>query len=277
MHLDPRKPRFPNPIDSTDSLDLNGIHRLNGLGRLLGLGRTQQDPLEPLTGIDRLIGINQLIGLNGLLRAQDSQIWIHTSWLHLLIYENATYPNFDELELAFLTFRLQFMHEKQNPSFSGSGESKKAWLDFQNRLPIKKFWTTTYTTPTDTNQHMSKFLKELWMPNSVWTKGLISTSITREELHQGCKQQKERIVGRSTGLSFSHHKAALEIPTLAKMDRIFRELPYKLRFLPKIWQSITDFRILKKLGVYNVAIVGLMWLGMPYEPILFMFERLQSA
>jgi hypothetical protein len=40
---------------------------------------------------------------------------------------------------------------------------------------------------------------------------------------------------------------------MAKMDRIFREVPYKHDFSPKkMWQSITNFEILKKAGVYDV-------------------------
>ena len=110
----------------------------------------------------------------------------------------------------------------------------------------------TYTPPTGTDQYMSEFIEELCMPNSVRTKGPIPTSLSPKEHCQGWKRQKERTAAESSGLSFSHHKAASENPTLAEMDRILRELPYKHGFSPEMWQSITDFEILKKLGVYDV-------------------------
>jgi hypothetical protein len=110
----------------------------------------------------------------------------------------------------------------------------------------------TYVPPPDTDQYMREFIEEMRMPNSVRKKGPISTSIPAEEHRQGWKKQKERTAAESTGLSFSHHKAASESPTLAEMDRILRELPYKHGFSPELWQSITDFEILKKSGVYDV-------------------------
>ena len=90
----------------------------------------------------------------------------------------------------------------------------------------------TYVPPPDTDQYMREFIEEMRMPNSVRKKGPISTSITPEEHRQGWKRQKERTAAESTGLSFSHHKAASECPTLAEMDRILRELPYKHGFPP---------------------------------------------
>jgi hypothetical protein len=111
----------------------------------------------------------------------------------------------------------------------------------------------TYAPPTGTDQDMMpEFIEELRMPELIRAKGPISTSITPEEYHQGWNPQKERTAAKSTGLSFSHHKAASESPTMAKMDRIFHELPYKHGFSPEMWQTITDFEILKKLGVYDV-------------------------
>jgi hypothetical protein len=70
--------------------------------------------------------------------------------------------------------------------------------------------------------------------------------ISPEEHCQGWKRQKERTAAKGKGLSFSHHKAAAESPTMAEMDRIFRELLYKHGFSPEMWKSITDFEILKK-------------------------------
>ena len=110
----------------------------------------------------------------------------------------------------------------------------------------------TYAPPIGTDQYMREFLDELRMPNSILIKGPISTSLTPEEHQRGWKRQKERTTAESKGSSFSHHKAASESPTLAEMDRILRELPYKHGFSPDMWQSITDFEILKKSGVYDV-------------------------
>jgi hypothetical protein len=48
----------------------------------------------------------------------------------------------------------------------------------------------------------------------------------------------------SMGLSFRHHEATLESPTLAEMERILQEFMYKHNFSPEMWQSsTTDFEI----------------------------------
>ena len=117
----------------------------------------------------------------------------------------------------------------------------------------------SYVPSTGTNQYMCEFLEELRMPNSIRNKGPISTSITPEEHCQGWKRQKERTAAKSKGLSFSHHKAAVESPTMAKMDRIFRELPYKHGFSQKCgnpsqtlkFSKSPESMMSKKCALYN--------------------------
>jgi hypothetical protein len=57
-------------------------------------------------------------------------------------------------------------------------------------------------------------------------------------------------------LSFSDHKAAAHHPgSLAKIDTLFRHIPYRNGFSPIRYQHITDFQILKKLGISAVALM----------------------
>jgi hypothetical protein len=47
-------------------------------------------------------------------------------------------------------------------------------------------------------------------------------------------------------------KAASQDITLAEIDTYMRTLPYTKGFSPQSWQLITDVKILKKAGVYDV-------------------------
>jgi hypothetical protein len=57
----------------------------------------------------------------------------------------------------------------------------------------------------------------------------------------------------SSGLSLSDHKAATDDPDMAEIDLLLCEIPYHQGFPPELYQVITDFEILKKPGVHDVA------------------------
>jgi hypothetical protein len=109
-----------------------------------------------------------------------------------------------------------------------------------------RFLEGAYVPPTGTNQYMCEFLEVPWMPHWIRNKVLISTSITPEEHCQGWKQQKERTAAKSTGPSFSHKAASSESLSMAEMDRIFRELPYKHGFcevkraIQSVWKEESE-------------------------------------
>jgi hypothetical protein len=86
----------------------------------------------------------------------------------------------------------------------------------------------SYVPPTGTDQYMCEFLEELRMPNSIRDKGPISTSTTPEEHCQGWKRQKERTAAESKGLSFSHHKAAVESPARQHRSQVSKPLSPKV-------------------------------------------------
>jgi hypothetical protein len=71
-------------MDSTNSSDSNGI---NGLDRFLGLNRTQHTEINRLTGLNRLLRTQKIFGFG----------FIPLGRTFYYSYENATYPNFNEL------------------------------------------------------------------------------------------------------------------------------------------------------------------------------------
>jgi hypothetical protein len=102
---------------------------------------------------------------------------------------------------------------------------------------------------------MRKVLEYLRMPACVIKEGPIDSTLSVADHIQGWKKQKERTASVRSDLSFSDHKAATRHPGMAKIDTLFRRIPYKHGFSPARYQNITDFQILKKSGIYAVALM----------------------
>jgi hypothetical protein len=66
------------------------------------------------------------------------------------------------------------------------------------------------------------------------------------------KKKKESTAAEPSGLSFTHFKASSFSPRIAKIDTLLRNMPRKYGFPLPSWQSITDFLILKKAGIFDV-------------------------
>jgi hypothetical protein len=95
---------------------------------------------------------------------------------------------------------------------------------------------------------MCKVLEYLHTPACVSREGLIDSTLSVHDHIQGWKKQKERTALVCSDLSFSDHKAATQHPGMAKIDTLFRRIPYKHGFSPARYQQITDFQILKNLA-----------------------------
>jgi hypothetical protein len=102
---------------------------------------------------------------------------------------------------------------------------------------------------------MRKVLEYLRMPDTVARKGPIDPNISVQEHIDGWNNQKARTASVHAALSFGDHKAAAQHPGMAKIDTLFRRIPYKNGFSPDLYRMITDFQILKKSGICDVELM----------------------
>jgi hypothetical protein len=110
----------------------------------------------------------------------------------------------------------------------------------------------TYEPPPDTDPYAVELLASLRTPQIVLSKGPVTTDLTLVEHKQGWKRQKEATASEPTGLPVSHYKAAAQDVTLSEVDSLLRNVPYREGFSPRSWQFITDVKILKKAGVFDI-------------------------
>ena len=113
----------------------------------------------------------------------------------------------------------------------------------------------TYQPPDGTDQYAKLLLDQLYIPWEVTKMVPISVDISTKEHKQSWKKQNERTLSEPTGLSFNHYKAASQDPLLADFDATMQNIPYAKGFAPKLWQNITDVKILKKVEVYDIDLM----------------------
>jgi hypothetical protein len=81
----------------------------------------------------------------------------------------------------------------------------------------------------------------------------LPTTITKEQQQDLWKKQKENMASEPSQLGFHHFKAGAMDDEIAAWDAMACSLPHKCQFSPEAWQVITDFQILKKIRVFDVA------------------------
>jgi hypothetical protein len=111
----------------------------------------------------------------------------------------------------------------------------------------------TYRVPDSVDAYTRTFLGFLKLPPNFVPPNDAATIITPEENRKAWSRQSERTASESTGLHFGHYKTAIQDNELCAFDAAMRSIPYHFGFSPKPWQRITDFQILKKLGVWDVS------------------------
>jgi hypothetical protein len=78
---------------------------------------------------------------------------------------------------------------------------------------------------------------------------------TEEHIIKPWMRQDKRTSSEPTGLSFNHYKAASQDPTLAAFDALLWNILYVNGFTPEIWKNITNIKILKKTGMYDIHLM----------------------
>jgi hypothetical protein len=98
-------------------------------------------------------------------------------------------------------------------------------------------------------------IDQVYCPWEVTVTVPINDEITTEEHIKAWKRHDKRTSSELTGLSFNHYKEASQAPTLAAFDALLGNIPYVNGFAPKIWKNITEVKILKKAGVYDIHLM----------------------
>jgi hypothetical protein len=113
----------------------------------------------------------------------------------------------------------------------------------------------TFDIPATCDPYLILLINGMRMPEKVRQMEPISTNISTEDHKSGWRKQKERTASARSDLGFSDHISATYHTGMAEIDRLFRQIPYKLGFSPKRYQRITDFEIVKRAGVYDVELM----------------------
>ena len=77
--------------------------------------------------------------------------------------------------------------------------------------------------------------------------------ITQEEHSYHWQHRQAGTASETSELSFPHYIAGSHHPQVAEIDAASRSAPYELGFAPTAWLHMTDFQILKKVGVCLVS------------------------
>jgi hypothetical protein len=127
-----------------------------------------------------------------------------------------------------------------------------------NTDQIEAILAGNYVSLAGTDPYMKELLEEMCMPaticKTIQKQGLTSTELPKEENKLGWTKRKLALA-ESTGLTMDHYAAGCEDPELNEIDTLSRQLPYQCGFSPESWRIITDVKILKKAGVYDVKLM----------------------
>jgi len=78
---------------------------------------------------------------------------------------------------------------------------------------------------------------------------------TREEFKQSWGKQNTQTSCESSKLPFSHHIANTYHKQLLEVDMTLHTVPFEMGFAPTPWEPMTDFELLKKLGVFDIELM----------------------
>jgi hypothetical protein len=111
----------------------------------------------------------------------------------------------------------------------------------------------TYNIPPSVNKYTKKFIEMLHLPPGFEPPPDLAIIKCPKEHRQAWSKQKERTSSEPAGLHFGHYKASIQDKELCAFDAAMRSISHCFGFSPTPWQRITDFQILKKAGVWDVA------------------------
>ena len=110
----------------------------------------------------------------------------------------------------------------------------------------------TYDPPPGINQFAKRLLDEMRIPAAAVPISPEDLDWSPEDVARAWRSQRLNTSAEPTGLSFAHLIVGSTDPSIAAVDAVLHNLPFKLGFSPKSWQIITDVAILKSKGVYDV-------------------------
>ena len=121
-----------------------------------------------------------------------------------------------------------------------------------NTKAVEETLAGTFDTSRIENPWLRRILEFARMPEQVKKTGILPSAISLEEHIEAWQKQRPETASTSTALSFTDHIAASYDPQMAEIDRQIREIPFKAGQSTHHGESIEDFQILKKAGVWDV-------------------------
>jgi hypothetical protein len=109
-----------------------------------------------------------------------------------------------------------------------------------------------YKIPPGIDPFAAKLLEGMQMHPNLANFDPVSPIITTEQHMALWKKQRETTAVEPTGLGFHHLVAGAYNHKIAAIDATISSIPCQEGFSPDPWQVITDFQILKKLGLFDV-------------------------
>ena len=117
---------------------------------------------------------------------------------------------------------------------------------------VKQVLSGSYFPPPDVVPHAADFLCALAIDKVPDKLRTAPTHITASENSAAWKKQRAGTASEPTNLSFSHYIAAAYSPEASEVDAATRSVPYEMGWSSEDWEVISDFQLLKNLGVYEV-------------------------
>jgi hypothetical protein len=157
-----------------------------------------------------------------------------------------------EQEAAYFAENTSRFTQSENTPFLQS-PLKEAIGVMPSADTVQKILYGQFEIPAGMDPFAARFLRAIRLPLAYRDEPTLPTAITKEQHQDLWKKQKENTASEPSRLGFHHFKAGAMDDKIAEWDAMARSLPRGRQFSPEAWQVITDFQILKKIGVFDVA------------------------
>jgi ribonuclease HI len=157
-----------------------------------------------------------------------------------------------EQEAAYFAENTSRFTQSENTPFLQS-PLKEAIGVMPSADTVQKILYGQFEIPAGVDPFAARFLRAIRLPLAYRDEPTLPTAITKEQHQDLWKKQKENTASEPSRLGFHHFKAGAVDDKIAEWDAMARSLPRERQFSPEAWQVITDFQILKKIGVFDVA------------------------
>jgi len=113
----------------------------------------------------------------------------------------------------------------------------------------------TIEIPSNLDFYAKLMIQAMKIPDGVPKLTTQDMAWTKDEFKQSWRKQNTQTSCESSQLPFSHHIANTYHKQLMEVDMMLHTILFEMGFAPAPWEPMTDFELLKKLGVFDVELM----------------------